>query len=178
MASRSGPRAAGTDGSDFSHREKIVSHYKNSADLKLSVRKCLLPHMLLTFLMGVKFVMVMMGSLYFKPMEGWEFGWCISGVCAYIGYGSLNRNDINRLVVYAVGNAVFGVPTLFIGAMELVKSMQVDFKDLKNIPENWRASPMKMALLAVCLSWQVAGLVQSIRLVRVWRSMGERKRKE
>lgn len=28
MASRGGPRAAGTDGSDFQHRERVASHYQ------------------------------------------------------------------------------------------------------------------------------------------------------
>ena len=28
MASRAGPRAMGTDGSDFQHRERVASHYQ------------------------------------------------------------------------------------------------------------------------------------------------------
>lgn len=28
MASRAGPRAAGTDGSDYQHREQVASHYQ------------------------------------------------------------------------------------------------------------------------------------------------------
>uniref|UniRef100_A0A8C6BFA2 Protein jagunal homolog 1 n=1 Tax=Monodon monoceros TaxID=40151 RepID=A0A8C6BFA2_MONMO len=28
MASRAGPRAAGTDGSDFQHRERVATHYQ------------------------------------------------------------------------------------------------------------------------------------------------------
>lgn len=28
MASRAGPRAAGTDGSDYQHRERVASHYQ------------------------------------------------------------------------------------------------------------------------------------------------------
>ena len=34
MAGRGGPRAAGTDGSDFTHREKVASHYQTSVVLK------------------------------------------------------------------------------------------------------------------------------------------------
>lgn len=178
MASRSGPRAPGTDGSDYTHREKIVSHYKTSADLKTSVRKCLLPHMLLTFLMGCKFIAVLGGSTYVKPLDGWELGWCVSGVSAYVGFGSLSRNDVKRLFVYVLGNAIFGIVPLVFGAISIVKVMQKDFKNLQEVPENWRASPVKMSMIAVCFSWQVAGLVQSIRLIRVWQSMSDRKRKE
>lgn len=28
MASRAGPRASGTDGSDFQHRERVATHYQ------------------------------------------------------------------------------------------------------------------------------------------------------
>lgn len=178
MASRSGPRAPGTDGSDYSHREKIVSHYKTSADLKTSVRKCLLPHMLLTFLMALKFFAVVAGSTYFRPLDGWEMGWCISGVTAYIGFGALNRNDVKRLFVYVLGNLIFGIVPLLLGGSTIIKTMQKNFQNMKEVPEDWKASPMKMSMIAVCLSWQLAGFVQAIRLIRAWRSMGDRKRKE
>ena len=39
MASRAGPRPGGTDGSDFSHRERVASHYKQSAELKPKLNK-------------------------------------------------------------------------------------------------------------------------------------------
>ena len=177
MASRSGPRAPGTDGSDYSHREKIVNHYKQSADLKTGVRKCLLPHMLLTFLMAFKYVAVLMGSTYFRPLEQWEFVWVVSGISAYVGYGALSKNDVFRLSVYLFGNLLFGIAPLIYGAFEAVKIMKVDFKDLKNIPDTWRASPMRMSMIAVCFTWQVTGIVQSIRLIKVWRSMGSKKGK-
>uniref|UniRef100_A0A8C9D0Z8 Protein jagunal homolog 1 n=1 Tax=Panthera leo TaxID=9689 RepID=A0A8C9D0Z8_PANLE len=38
MASRAGPRAAGTDGSDFQHRERVAMHYQ----MRLSY-SCLYP---------------------------------------------------------------------------------------------------------------------------------------
>lgn len=34
MASRAGPRALGTDGSDFQHRERVASHYQMRLVLK------------------------------------------------------------------------------------------------------------------------------------------------
>ena len=177
MASRSGPRAQGTDGSDFSHREKIVTHYKQSSDLKTSVRKCLLPHMLLTFLMACKYVAVLMGSTYFRPLEQWELIWIVSGISAYVGYGALAKNDVFRLSVYLFGNLIFGIAPLIYGCSLVVKIMKVDFKDMKNIPDTWRASPMRMSLIAVCFTWQITGIVQSIRLIKTWRSMNTKKGK-
>lgn len=41
MASRDGPRAVGTDGSDFSHRQRIASHYKDSVQWKAKLKACL-----------------------------------------------------------------------------------------------------------------------------------------
>ena len=41
MAARIGPRAQGTDGSDFSHRERVAEHYQTSAELKPKLRRVL-----------------------------------------------------------------------------------------------------------------------------------------
>ncbi|XP_038077728.1 protein jagunal homolog 1-like [Patiria miniata] len=40
MASRGGPRAAGSDGSDFSHREQVASRYQASTALKAKLKVC------------------------------------------------------------------------------------------------------------------------------------------
>ena len=41
MASRDGPRASGTDGSDFTHRQRVASHYKESVQWKAKLKACL-----------------------------------------------------------------------------------------------------------------------------------------
>jgi hypothetical protein len=46
MSSRTGPRASGTDGSDFSHREKVASHYKDSVKWKSKLKLNLSLHLL------------------------------------------------------------------------------------------------------------------------------------
>ncbi|NP_001230668.1 protein jagunal homolog 1 isoform 3 [Mus musculus] len=38
MASRAGPRAAGTDGSDFQHRERVAMHYQMRYECDPQVR--------------------------------------------------------------------------------------------------------------------------------------------
>ena len=154
MASRSGPRASGTDGSDFSSREQIVAHYKASADLKTSVRKSILPHMMLTVLLVAKFFLVGMGMTKFNPLTIWEKIWLVSGVCAFIGFGGLTKNNVTRLMIYLGGNILFGVTPLVLGALELLEKVKTDFKDVKDVPLDWKNSPMKMAVVAVCFSWQ------------------------
>ena len=42
MASRVGGRAVGTDGSDYSHREKVAHHYQKAAGLKKKCKKLML----------------------------------------------------------------------------------------------------------------------------------------
>ena len=61
MAARAGPRAEGTDGSDFQHREKVASHYQQSATTKVKIRKSLVPHMFLTVLAFGRLLSVALG---------------------------------------------------------------------------------------------------------------------
>ena len=61
MSARAGPRAQGTDGSDFQHREQVASHYQASAASKLNIRKSLVPHMFLTVLAFGRLASVALG---------------------------------------------------------------------------------------------------------------------
>ena len=177
MASRSGPRAEGTDGSDFSNRESIANHYKTSAELKTKVRKSMIPHMLMTFLLVLKFVATALGSKYFVPLEKWEMVWILSGICAFIGFGSLAKNDNKKLIIYISGNMLFGIIPLFLGFYGLLKRVQVDLSDFKKVPDAWRDSPMKMAMIAVCFTWQIIGIIHALRLRKAWSSMVDIKKK-
>lgn len=177
MASRSGPRAEGTDGSDFQHRETIADYYSKSAELKGSVRKCLIPHLVLFITLVGKGAALLMGSTYFLPLETWEMCWLVSGIFAGIGLTGLKRNDKKRLIMYVIVNIVFGIIPLGFGAVQLVNSVLNDFKDMKNTPKQWKNSPTKMAVVAVCLSWQITGIFRGIGLIRTWQQMGNAKRK-
>ncbi|KAF6099601.1 jagunal-like protein 1 [Phyllostomus discolor] len=54
MASRAGPRAAGTDGSDFQHRERVAKHYQMSVTLKYEIKKLIYVHLVLWLLLVAK----------------------------------------------------------------------------------------------------------------------------
>jgi len=54
MASRNGPVAAGTDGSDFGHRERVANQYRISALSKSRLKICFFFHFLLFFLLLAK----------------------------------------------------------------------------------------------------------------------------
>lgn len=71
MASRSGPRAEGTDGSDYKHRETVADHYTKSAELKTSVKKCIIPHLVLCAGLGLRVLSRVARIDYFTPLEQW-----------------------------------------------------------------------------------------------------------
>jgi len=52
MASRDGPRAVGTDGSDFSHRQRVASHYRESVQWKAKLKACLCFQLFLILCVG------------------------------------------------------------------------------------------------------------------------------
>ncbi|XP_064218079.1 protein jagunal homolog 1 isoform X2 [Aotus nancymaae] len=54
MASRAGPRAAGTDGSDFEHREHVAMHYQMSVTLKYEIKKLIYVHLVIWLLLVAK----------------------------------------------------------------------------------------------------------------------------
>ncbi|XP_047636445.1 interleukin-17 receptor E isoform X4 [Phacochoerus africanus] len=54
MASRAGPRAAGTDGSDFQHRERVAMHYQMSVTLKYEIKKLTYVHLIIWLLLVAK----------------------------------------------------------------------------------------------------------------------------
>ena len=64
MASRDGPRAVGTDGSDFAHRQRVASHYKESVQWKGKLKACLCFHLVL---------IVAVGAWIIAAYSGW--GW-------------------------------------------------------------------------------------------------------
>ncbi|XP_065662107.1 protein jagunal homolog 1-A [Hydra vulgaris] len=171
MASRSGPRAEGTDGSDFSNRESIASHYKKSAALKTKVRKSMIPHILMTILLLGKFIVLALGYKYFLPFEKWEMVWVLSGISAFVGLKSLAKNDNKKLSIYIYGNILFGIAPLIFGLYASIKKVQVDMSDFKNVPDSWRDSPMKMAIIACGLTWQIVGIFHALRLRKAWSSM-------
>ncbi|PIO66617.1 hypothetical protein TELCIR_11668 [Teladorsagia circumcincta] len=67
MASRGGQRAAGTDGTDFQHRQRIAAHYQESAQYKFILKWFFAPHLLILIFMWAKgvFPMVIIWYVFF-----------------------------------------------------------------------------------------------------------------
>lgn len=71
MSSRNGPRASGTDGSDFTHREKVASHYRDSVKWKSKLKLNLSLHLLCVSLVATwsilglfKWVLILFSVVY------------------------------------------------------------------------------------------------------------------
>lgn len=101
MASSSGKRALGTDGSDYSHREKVASRYQRSPQLKKSLQKLLVVQV---FCWAFAVLVAIMT---------WDFpslltvaGYCI-GIPA--GWTSLQRNNITLINIYGVASSLLGI---------------------------------------------------------------------
>ena len=108
MAGRGGPRAAGTDGSDFTHREKVASHYQTSVVLKTRLKYILCVQSLLA---------VLCLTIGFLVHYDYCFLLCFSGYLVGIplAYLSLKKNNVNYINTYGTACSMLGVfPMMFV----------------------------------------------------------------
>lgn len=101
MASKYGKRAAGSDGNDFLHREKVASHYQESANWKNSLKKVLVfQSASILFSMGVTI-------FYFNfPSLLYVIGGFIGIPCCW---QAIKTNKTNFINIYGVCCSMFGV---------------------------------------------------------------------
>lgn len=105
MAARYGPRASGSDGSDYSHREQVAVHYQQSVLLKrrLSwVMYAQLPLLILSLLLSG----VVYGNQILVPFLLCTIGYLIGIPSGY--YGSLRNHSIS-MNIYGNCCVVLGV---------------------------------------------------------------------
>lgn len=108
MAGRDGPRAAGTDGSDFTHREKVASHYQTSAVLKSRLKYILFAQSLLAVLCLAVGLSVKYDYCFLLSFSGYLVG-------IPLAYFSLKKNNVFFINTYGTSCSMLGVfPMLFI----------------------------------------------------------------
>ena len=113
MASSVGPRARGSDGSDFSHRERVASHYKISAEMKPKLRR-VLTLQLVCAAMCLSLAIVMRYD--FPSLI------CFSGYVLGLplAYYALKHNSSTCINIYGVCCSVLGVfPSMYVLYMSL-----------------------------------------------------------
>ncbi|KAK7893360.1 hypothetical protein WMY93_022512 [Mugilogobius chulae] len=113
MASRAGPRASGTDGSDFQHRERVASHYQMSVALKSEIRKLNMVHVLVWVLMAAQVTVSQLGLVSHKVVASpyqWEYPYLLSLIPTVFSFTALPKNNISYLVVSMISAGLFCVP--------------------------------------------------------------------
>ena len=102
MAARIGPRAQGTDGSDFTHRERVATHYQQSAEMKAKLRRVLQTQMLVALMCLAVCLVVHYDVPSIVCIVGYAIG---IPICHF----ALNRNDTTLINLYGTSLSVLGV---------------------------------------------------------------------
>lgn len=175
MASRDGPRAVGTDGSDFSHRQRIASHYKDSVQWKAKLKACLCLQVFLNLCAIVWIAAAFSGQVKAEP-QPWEMAWLLSIIAAVIGLASIQKNNVKQLNICAVGILLLGVAPLAFGACVLLQEIYSNFSQGR-APNTlaWQRVPMKMAAVAFLIQFHGISLYYTNKLMSAWSARGEKK---
>ena len=117
MASRIGKHESGTDGLDYSHRERVASHYTASVQNKASLLRVIYCHLGLAVLAVI--------HMAFQYLNGglklWEPIWMVTAASCILAVLALPRNQVYLLALFAgtnlllgLGCCVYGIHTSFL----------------------------------------------------------------
>ncbi|XP_071956541.1 protein jagunal homolog 1-like [Antedon mediterranea] len=129
MASRTGSRPSGSDGSDFDHRERVADHYKISAVLKPKMKIC----MLLNLVVAVK-IAALDGALHMDllpppidtiKIQPWHYIIICSFLSSIVGLSSLSKSNGALLNVYKTGTLLFCLGGTVFGMITHYKELQM-----------------------------------------------------
>ena len=187
MASREGPRAAGSDGTDFHHRERVASHYETSAAFKLRLRYVIYLHLLLVALMVFRlsagFCLLfnvrpptVLRDLDMPAAEMWEFVWLMTGIASLFGLIALRRNRTFFVQQYIIGTVVFGFGPVFYGIFSKLDDL-LDFWDSRKSKATFFGFPAILLwnmFLFLAVQVHVFGIWFAWTLMGAWQSRGKK----
>ena len=160
MASSVGPRARGSDGSDFSHRERVASHYKISAEVKSKLKKVLILQLLCAAMCLSVGLLVRYDFPSLICFSGYLFG-------LPLAYYALKHNNATYVNLYGVCCSVLGVfPCVYVVYMSLWTGAVQDYRYVR---------------LAVCVAVVLAnmmGMFCAKHLMNAWTSSPTSKTKK
>lgn len=183
MASRAGPRAEGTDGSDFQHRERVASHYQMSVALKSEIRKLNIVHVLIWLLLAAQ-VMVSQLNLVSHSMVAapyqWVYPYLLSILPSVFSFMALPRNNISYLVISMVSAGLFCVAPLIYGGMEMFPVAQQLLRHGKAYRFIFGFSAVSVMYLVMVIAVQVHGwqIYYSKKLLDAWFTSTQDKKKK
>ena len=102
MASRTGARVGGTDGSDYSHREKVAPQYQRIVEIKRKLKPVILLQTICLISLLINLVLVYHTTTASLTAAGFLIGL----PCIYFG---LKKNSIALVNFYSTCCVVFGL---------------------------------------------------------------------
>ena len=191
MASRQGPIAAGSDGTDFQHRERVASHYETSAAYKLRLRCVIYLHLLLVALMVFRLSAglcllfnvqppTVLSELQMPPAQMWEFVWLMTGITSFFGLIALRRNRAFLAQQYLIGTVVFGLGPVFYGVFSMIGDL-LEYWDTRETKITFFGFPAVLLwnmFLVIALQLHALGLWFSWTLIGAWKSRGLTKKQQ
>ncbi|XP_005937388.1 protein jagunal homolog 1-B isoform X1 [Simochromis diagramma] len=192
MASRAGPRAAGTDGSDYQHRERVASHYQMSVSLKSEIRKLNIVHLLIWVLMAAQLSVfsflsqvtvsqlnLVSHKVVASPYQ-WEYPYLLSIIPTVFSFLALPRNNISYLVISMISAGLFCVAPLIYGSMEMFPVAQQLYRHGKAYRFIFGFSAVSVMYLVIVIAVQVHGwqIYYSKKLLDQWFTTTQEKKKK
>ena len=125
MVGREGPRAEGTDGSDFTHRERVAAHYQTSVTLKSRLKAILYVQAALTVLCLTVGLLVHYDYPSLLCFSGYLIG-------IPLAHFSLKKNNVNFINTYGTACSMLGVfPMMFILYLSVWSGAVVRYRYLR-----------------------------------------------
>lgn len=115
MSSRSGPRADGSDGNDFMHRERVASQYVTSVKLKSKLKPYLYINVLLSALQAIYIGASHLNVVQDHDPLPWQYMFSASFITSVIGLTSLPRNKQMYLRLSNAGTVILGIGGMAFG---------------------------------------------------------------
>lgn len=183
MASRDGPRASGTDGSDFQHRERVASHYQMSVALKSEIRKLNIAHAVIWVLLVAQVTVSQLGLVSHRVVAApyqWQYPYLLSIIPSAFTSMALPRNNISYLVIAMVSAGLLSVAPLIYGAMEMLPVAQQLMRHGKAYRFIFGVSAVTIMYLVVIIAVQVHAwqIYYSKKLLDSWFTSTQDKKKK
>lgn len=189
MASRQGPTVAGTDGTDYVHRETVATHYQISVLNKGRLRKCIFSHLLLALLLLTKIMpdildrldifILEVEELEVPPPLKWEFLWLLGSTASFLGLSAIRKNKVLHMQAY------FGLINLF-STVPVLLAFMINFSDFwtfctaddTDSVQMWQGYPVAglwYAFLMVAMQVHIFTLLFAWKLILAWKGKAVKK---
>jgi hypothetical protein len=180
---------AGTDGTDFAHRQRVATQYLVSAQNKSRLKYCIFFHYLLFFAMLAKLIADIFDRLDIFILEieelqvpkplWWEYLWCVSLLLSFLGLAAIRKNRVSTMRKYMLGIIVFGLLPVIYAAIYYLPDVwtYVMYGETDDIIL-WQEYPYGLLwymFIFPAIQVHSFSLFFANNLVKAWRSRGAKK---